>query len=118
MRPNAGAEQTPGGRSSLNFVSGAPADADGPDNRAGAAAPGAAGGEQTGTGRSTLNFVSSSSTENAPATGGEGGKRKAAQELNVNNVTVPSSRGPLDVFVIDSGINASGVGTLNSLNTQ
>ena len=117
-RPNAGAEQTPGGRSSLNFVSGAPADADGPDNRAGAAAPGAAGGEQTGTGRSTLNFVSSSSTENAPATGGEGGKRKAAQELNVNNVTVPSSSGPLDVFVIDSGINASGVGTLNSLNTQ
>ncbi len=33
-------------------------------------------------------------------------------------MTVPSSSGPLDVFVIDSGINASGVGTLNSLNTQ
>jgi hypothetical protein len=31
-------------------------------------------------------------------------------------VTVPSSSGPLDVFVIDSGINTGRLGTLNSLN--
>lgn len=59
--------------------------------------------------------MADSSTEGAPEAAA-GGTRKAARELNVNNVTVPSSSGPLDVFVIDSGINTGRLGTLNSLN--
>ncbi|HMV16411.1 MAG TPA: hypothetical protein PKC56_00815, partial [Rhodocyclaceae bacterium] len=64
--------------------------------------------------RTTVTYVSSSASGEAAA-GTEAGKRKAAQELNVNNVTVPSSSGPLDVFVIDSGINPGRSATLQSL---
>jgi len=80
--------------------------------------------EQPTVSRSTLNFVGDDSaegklatdrTDNPPA---EAGKRKAAQELNVNNVTVPSSSGPLDVFVVDSGINIARTVTLDLLNNR
>ena len=64
--------------------------------------------------RSTVTYVASSPSGESAA-GPEAGKRKAAQELNVNNVTVPSSSGPLDVFVIDAGINPGRSATLQSL---
>ncbi|MDE1948471.1 MAG: hypothetical protein KGI35_07640, partial [Burkholderiales bacterium] len=49
------------------------------------------------------------------ATGADGGKRRSASELNVNNVTVPSASGPLDVFVVNTGINLLGVQALHTL---
>jgi len=43
------------------------------------------------------------------------GSRKGGSELNVNNVTVPSANGPLDVFVVDTGVNRSGVQVMRAL---
>ena len=84
---------------------------------AGEAANGA---EQTQQGASALNFVASSSGDGANVQGGdaggaEGGKRKSTSELNINNVTVPSSSGPLDVFVVDTGINLERVTKIRGL---
>ncbi len=124
---NAGSEPAATPRSALNFVASSSAEAS-PAAASGATngqtgngptaerrAPTDAGSEQAPAARSSLNFVADSSTEGAPEAAA-GGTRKAARELNVNNVTVPSSSGPLDVFVIDSGINTGRLGTLNSLN--
>ncbi|HND25111.1 MAG TPA: MBG domain-containing protein, partial [Rhodocyclaceae bacterium] len=118
-------ESPAAGRSTLNFVAGDAPDARSParsDARTDAAdrppqersAPTAAENEVPLGERTTVTYVSSSASGEAAA-GTEAGKRKAAQELNVNNVTVPSSSGPLDVFVIDSGINPGRSATLQSL---
>jgi len=90
--PAAGAEQGTTGASTLNFVAGA---ADG--NTAGS------------------NVGSAGGTSNTAATA-DAGKRKTTSELNVNNVTVPSSAGPLDVFVVDTGVNLRGIATLRAVN--
>ncbi|WP_210546553.1 YDG domain-containing protein [Rhodoferax sp. PAMC 29310] len=58
-----------------------------------------------------LNYV----LTDGSSAGSEGGKRKSTSELNINNFTVPSSTGPLDVFVVDTGINLDPVAKLLSL---
>jgi hypothetical protein len=74
------------------------------------------GGEQTGQDASFLNFVASNNSgDGAQGNGNEGGDRKSASELNVNNVTVPSSTGPLDVFVVETGINLQRIAQLRGL---
>ncbi|MBI3144581.1 MAG: hypothetical protein HYZ18_04810, partial [Pseudogulbenkiania sp.] len=134
---NTGTEQTISGASTLNFVSSSAGDvvASGStgtqqDGTTATVTTGNTGTEQPTAGASTPNFVSSSagdvvasdsntagqdSTTSSQVASGEGGKRKSSSELNVNNVTVPSSTGPLDVFVIDTGINYRGIATLQSI---
>jgi hypothetical protein len=58
-----------------------------------------------------LNYVP---TDDASADG-EAGKRKSTSELNINNVSVPSSTGPLDVFVVETGIHLEPVDKLRGL---
>ena len=43
------------------------------------------------------------------------GQRRAASELNVNDVQVNSAHGVLDVFVIDTGVNRSKINRLRGL---
>ena len=59
--------------------------------------------------------MASSSADGTQASGDEGGSRKSTSQLNVNNVTVPSSTGPLDVFVVDTGINLERLAKLRGL---
>jgi len=40
--------------------------------------------------------------------------RKPQSELNVNNTAVSSNSSPLDVFVVDSGINLSDLNKMNN----
>ncbi|MBA4709594.1 MBG-2 domain-containing protein, partial [Aquitalea aquatica] len=54
------------------------------------------------TGGSSLNYVAS---KDGPLSASTGDGKKSANELNVNDVTVPSSTGPLDVHVVNGGIN-------------
>ena len=49
------------------------------------------------------------------AAGGGGGGRRSSRDLNVNTVSVPSATGPLDVIVVEGGVNRGGVSTLRSL---
>jgi len=87
-----------------------------------AAAGSAQGAEQATTGGNALNFVStntpaegsSGTAPNAPAAGG----RNAKSELNVNTVSVPSAAGPLDVFVVGSGVNRSGISSVQSIDKK
>jgi hypothetical protein len=53
---------------------------------------------------SSLNYVASKDGSSSASTG-DG--KKSANELNVNDVTVPSSTGPLDVHVVNGGINVA-----------
>ncbi|MDC7699731.1 YDG domain-containing protein, partial [Vogesella indigofera] len=63
-----------------------------------------------------LNFVSSADEGNAAnSPAADKGGRKNSNELNINDVTVPSATGPLDVFVVDTGINRRNVKTLTAI---
>ncbi|MDD2845368.1 MAG: hypothetical protein PHT57_10475, partial [Rhodoferax sp.] len=62
-----------------------------------------------------LTYVLTGSSTDGTANADEDGKRKSSGELNINNVTVPSSTGPLDVFVVDTGINLESVAELRGL---
>lgn len=64
--------------------------------------------ERPTSGTSSLNFVSSNSQGTD--------SRKGTSELNVNNVTVPSASGPLDVYVIGTGINHTGITSMPAIN--
>jgi filamentous hemagglutinin family protein len=106
-----GAQQTTSATSSQNAVTSSTSSGDGATQGLSGT-----GGEQTGQDASFLNFVASNNSgDGAQGNGNEGGDRKSASELNVNNVTVPSSTGPLDVFVVDTGINLQRIAQLRGL---
>ena len=120
----AGGLSVVGSGSTLNFVSSTSASpsptAASPSATAGASTstgqvqpPAVNASEQVPTGASSLNFVSSNAQDSSASTGT--GNRKSTSDLNVNNVTVPSASGPLDVFVVDTGVNRSGVTPLRSI---
>ncbi len=70
---------------------------------------------QSSTNFGGLTYVLTDGSTDGPANADEDGKRKSSGELNINNVTVPSSTGPLDVFVVDTGINLESVAELRGL---
>jgi filamentous hemagglutinin family protein len=106
-----GAQQTTSATSSQNAVTSSTSSGDGATQGLSGT-----GGEQTGQDASFLNFVASNNSgDGAQGNGNEGGDRKSASELNVNNVTVPSSTGPLDVFVVETGINLQRIAQLRGL---
>jgi len=120
---DAGTRQGGAGNSAAGGTGAGASNATGQGNDNRPAGDAANGGNQTNQGASSLNFVASNSADGNAGQGGNGaqgngaesGKRKSTSDLNINNVTVPSSTGPLDVFVVDTGINLERIAKFRGL---
>ena len=57
----------------------------------------------------------SSPTNTSSSSGAGTDSRQAASEVNVNNVSVSSASGPLDVFLVNGGVNLENLRRLNAI---
>jgi hypothetical protein len=91
----------------------------GPGAAVGSSGSGAAGASsgpgQSPSGATDVASAGGTNTARGSASSSDSADRKGTDDLNVNNVAVPSARGPLDVFVVGTGVNLSGVTTLRSI---
>lgn len=80
------------------------------------------GGASSGAGQAAVSgSASSGSDQTAASSGGSSGSgsgstgRRPASEVNVNNVAISSAAGPLDVFLVNGGVNLENVRRLNAI---